>query len=116
MRFKWILSGVLISVIMSAVFMLIISAAEYFTSLGEGLAMILVYIAMALSVFAGAFFAVRKSGTKALPTAMTVALFLILALLVISIATNGAISTNSRFISILAGIVFASFLGAVLGR
>ena len=116
MRFKWILSGTLITVILFAVFVLIVAAAEYFTALSEGLAMILIYIAMAWAVFAGTFFAVRKSGTKALPTAMTVALFLIAVLVTASLATNGTISTNSRFISIIAGIIFASFLGAVVGR
>ena len=116
MRLKWIFSGTLLTVIMAAVLMLLIALAEYFTSMGEGLAMILVYAAMAFSVLAGAFFAVRKSGIKALPTAMTVALLLIIVLVIASFATNGQISTNTHFISIIIGIVLASFLGALIGK
>lgn len=116
MRLRWIISGALLSVILVFMFLFLIAAAEYFTSLGENTAGILVYITTAIAVFIGAIFAVRKSGTKALFHAMAVALILILAIVVVSVSVNGRVNTDIHCISMITGILLSAFLAAVVGR
>lgn len=115
MKWKWIFAGTALSAILMFIFVFAIAIVEYTTSISQGVSNILVYVFCAVSVAIGAAFSVMKSGTKAFFHAMSVAIIFIIAVIVMSLIIDGSVDVDAHCISVISGIVFSGFLGALAG-
>lgn len=106
----------LLSIILSLVFVFVLSLFSYFTNINDTTLTIMVYAATILSVFAGAFTAVKIADSKALLTALLVGIMYYAFLIGATVAINGNVSLNTHFFTMTAGIFAAGILGAVVGK
>ena len=105
-----------ISAFMTILFVFIISLLSYFTGAAETTLTIMVYVSVVLSVFFGALICVKSADGKALLHALILSAVYYAALVAVTLLINGAITTNSHFFTMTAGIFESGILGAVLGK
>ena len=105
-----------LSVVLTVLFVFIISLLSYFSGISETTLTAMVYISVVLSVFAGSLAAAKITGSKPLLHSLLLSIFFYILLAAATFAINLAIVPNSHFFTMTAGIFAAGILGAVLGR
>lgn len=113
---KGILKGTAFSLIVTFVFILLLSLITYFTDIDSKITSIGVYASVVISVTLGALISAKKCEKSVLPHAMAVSVIYLAVLICVSAALNHTLMLNGHFITMTAGIFAAGFLGAVLGK
>ena len=116
MSLRGIVKGLLGAVILTFVFLLIISVVLYFSNLPETYLNIAVYIAVALSVIFGAILCAKISSSKVMINCLCMALLYLAVVALCTLLKNGHIMFNARFWIMCGGVVTCSALGAIVGR
>ena len=114
MSFKGIVKGLIVSVLLTAISLFVLSLISYFTNAEQKYLNIAMYFMSAVSVFVGAILCTRVSGEKILLNGLTYSLTFILVLVAVSIFKNGSVATNMRFFSVCAGVILSSFVGVIV--
>lgn len=104
-----------VSVILSAIFLFILAVLSYASPISEKTITVLVYVSVVLCVFVGALLAAHSAQSKALFNAIAVSILYYVIVFALTFVINKAISPNTHFITMSAGILAAGILGAVMG-
>jgi len=113
---KGIVKGLLVSAVLTMLFLLILSVVSYFSQIPQEYLNIAMYICVAVSVILGAVVCAGVSGEKILPNCIVTALLYILLLMVFSWAKDGGITFNIHFFAMCAGVLLSSLAGAVIAN
>lgn len=113
MKLRSILSGFLVTAVITVLTLILLSVLMFFTNIGDSAGNICMYIGTAAAVAAGAFSAARTCGGKMLFNSLSVSVLFILSLAVLSLILNRKVTFNTHFFAIAAGSIFSGFMGAV---
>ena len=116
MNIKGIFKGTLISYLITALVLSILSILTYLNILSERNASIILFAAAVISVFIGALGCSKASGEKVLLNALSVSVLFCIVLLVISVTVNGGIIFHPRNLSLLGSVFAAGLMGALFGK
>ena len=114
MSLKGIVKGLLIGVLLTTLFLFLLSVVSYFSQIPQEYLNIAMYLCTAVSVFTGAIICTRISGAKLLLNGLAYAIFYILLLIAVSVIKNGTIAVNMRFFALCAGVILSSLVGVIV--
>ncbi len=115
MDFKKIIKGTVIALLASFIFMVILAVVVYFSNVQEKTLGAMVFGAMAISVFLGAYFLARSIESGGLLNGLTLGICYFAVILALSLAVNGNVSLSaSNFLRLLSCLASGA-LGGVLG-
>jgi len=113
---KGIVKGLLVGVVLTVLFLIILSVVSYFSDIPQEYLNIAMYICVAISVILGAVVCAGVSGEKILPNCIVTALLYILLLIIFSWVKNGGVIFNIHFFAMCAGVLLSSLAGAVIAN
>lgn len=116
LNIKVIITGTLISVIITGLLMLAVTALIYCGALGINAETVLVYALTATAVIIGAVYVAKKCNKNVLPNCMCFSAIYITLLLCVSAVVNNGTVFNTHFVMLLIGVVLCAFFGAIIGK
>lgn len=114
MSLKGIIKGLLVGVLLTTLFLFLLSVVSYFTNVSQEYLNIAMYVCTAVSVCVGAVVCTRIGQSKLLLNGLIYAVAYILLLIAVSCIKNGMVATNIRFFAVCAGVILSSFVGVIV--
>ncbi len=116
MSVKGIFKGLLVSAVLTLIFLLLLTVMAYFSKIPQEYLNIAMFVLTAVAVILGAVVCSNISGRKLVQNCLIYAIGYILLLTICSLIKNGAIAVNIRFFAMLAGVAGCSLLGAIIAN
>ena len=114
MSLKGIIKGLLVGVLLTTLFLFLLSVVSYFSQIPQEYLNIAMYLCTAVSVCIGAVICAGISGSKLLINCLIYAISYILLLVCVSVIKNGAIAVNMRFFALCIGVILSSVAGVIV--
>jgi len=115
-NFKGIIKGLLFTVIMTFIFLLLVTVISYFTDVSAKAVDILIFLGLGLGVLSGSFAVSKASENRGAVYGIVIGILSFLLFLVFSVSVNGRFCFNSHVVSIMAVCLCSGFLGGILGK
>ncbi len=113
MNIKSIIKSSMITIILSAVFLLISALLIYFDTIRESIGNVIVFAGFIIGTFIGAFGCGKVADSKLLLHSLLVGIIMCIILLILSFSLNGHINPTPRTYALFSGIIFSSLAGAI---
>ncbi len=115
LKVKPILKAVALSLLLTFLFILIITAACYFGNISDKLLGFLIFAASAVSVFLSCLFMAKGVKQRGFLYGLTAGFGYFLVIFVASVATSGTFVPSAQSITILVGAMLSGALGGIAG-
>lgn len=114
-NFSGVLKGIAFSILLTIIFLLILTAVCYFSDISDKMLSILIFAASVISVFGGAFAVARNSDFSGILHGLLLGLGYFIILLASSIIINKGFFPNMHLLSLLISCVCSGMLGGIFG-
>ncbi len=115
LRIKPILKAVIGSMLLTFIFILIITAVCYFGNVSEKLLGFLIFAASAVSVFLSCLFMAKGVKEKGFLYGLLSGLGYFIIIFVASVCSSGQLTPSTQSVTMLAGALLAGALGGIIG-
>lgn len=116
MSVKAIIKGTIVALVLTLIFILLMSVVLYFSELDERIIEIGVYVGTAAGVITGAVGTAKSAGRKVLIHCLLMGLLYLAVMAGITLLVKGGVTLNYHFFTVIAGVMACSIFGAVVGR
>lgn len=116
MSVKAIVKGTVVSMLITFVFIFLMSVVLYFSMLDEKIVSTGVYIGTAIGVIIGAVSTAKSAQRRVLINCLVMGIVYFMILCGLTVIVNGAVSFGYNFITVAAGVIICSVFGAVVGK
>ena len=116
MSVKAIIKGTIVALVLTLIFILLMSVVLYFSELDERIIEIGVYVGTAAGVITGAVGTAKGAGRKVLIHCLLMGLLYLAVMTGITLLVKGGVTLNYHFFTVIAGVMACSIFGAVIGR
>ncbi len=116
MSLRGILKGLFVSVIITAIVILIVSLIMYFSDVSESILSVVVYAGVGVAIITGSVICARISDSKILINCLCYSALYLLLLIMCSLIKDGDVLFNTHFLAISGATFACGILGAIAGK